>query len=92
MAFLFTNQTANGTSSDMAMTAAATLYATGEFDGATVAILVAAPSGDFQILRDFPGFNTPSQIVVEPIGEYELRAVLGNAGANTDVSIEVVGV
>ena len=94
MAFLFTNQTANGTSSDLPLDLPCTVYATGSFAGATVKLLVSAPGGEFLPVTEWrPGvgmIQSPDAVVIEPVGSYELRAVLANATATTDVTLEVI--
>jgi hypothetical protein len=94
MAFLFTNQTTDGTSSDLSFGFPCTVYASGVFAGANVKILISAPGGEFvPVINWRPqvgSINTPDAFVVEPVGSYELRAVLSGANSSTDVTIEVI--
>lgn len=92
MAFLFQDRTANGASTGVAQAGATDVYAQGVFDGATITIEVSPTDGNY-VKADNISVLKPSRLQapgvckVDGVGDYYIRAVLSNAGANTSITV-----
>lgn len=94
MALLLEDQAASGTSEVESLTGPVTVYAYGVFDGASVYLEMCPVDGDPEPIAELrPGvtrFTGPDQCVVDPIGPYDLRARLDQAGPLTSVTVEII--